>query len=373
MIELLKELIGCESTAAVGEVDACKTLAKYFNDRGVECQVDVWEDIFANATVHIKSSGEMPALLFAAHIDVVPADDDGWKCPPFVAVEHDGKIIGRGACDMKGGIAATAAAIAEVIEEGHRLKGDLIFTATAGEETTSNGIKRFVENYTDKMPPLAGIIIPEPTRFDIVTAHRGMLWLKVTTHGKTAHGSMPHLGINAILKMKALLNAIEVYTPECKEHPRLGTCSISVNKISGGSATNVVPADCSVEIDIRTLPGQSHEAIINEIEGLIDNLKQDDPEFEADVEIIRPVEAVESDDNSEFIKSFCRTVEIGETKAVGYTTDGAILKSLNKPIVVFGPGDTSLCHKPNEYIEIADVEKGKEYFKKVILNYLTSR
>ena len=370
MIELLKELVGAESTAAVGEAEACRVLAEYFAACGIECDVDIWDGKHANATVHVKSGGGRRGLLFAGHIDVVPADDAGWKCPPFVAVEYDGKIYGRGACDMKGGLAATAAAIAEIVQEGHKLKGDVIFTATASEETTSEGIKRFVENYAPKMGEVAGIVIPEPTGFDIVTAHRGMLWLKVTTHGRTAHGSMPQLGINAILKMQALLNELSGYEPECEEHPRLGKCSMSVNKIAGGSATNVVPAECVVELDIRTLPGQTHEEIVAELKGKFEKLAAKDSEFKADVEIIRPVCAIESDDNCEFIREFCQTVGIDETKAVGYTTDGSILKELGKPIVVFGPGDTGLCHKPNEFIEIEDVRRAKEYYKKLILSYL---
>ena len=371
MIELLKDLVGCESTLAVGEVDAVKVLADYFSKHGLDCQMDVWDRIHANATIHIKSGGQGPTLLFAAHIDVVPADDAGWKCPPFVAVEHDGKIFGRGSCDMKGGIASTAAAIVEVIQAGHELKGDIIFTATAAEETTSVGVKRFVQNNAGQLPPLAGIVIPEPTGFDIVTAHRGILWLKLTTHGKTAHGSMPHLGINAVMKMHRLFDELKGYMPQYQEHARLGKCSMSINKIYGGTATNVVPADCSVELDIRTLPGQSHEAIVEEVKTLFDKLQQEDSEFKADVEVIRSVEAMESDDNSDFIKSFCQIVDINETKAVGYTTDGPFLKSLNTPMVVFGPGDTDLCHKPNEYIEIDALHKAKEYYKKVILHYLT--
>lgn len=370
MIELLKDLVGCESTLAVGEAAAVGVLAEYFSKYGIDCEQDVWEDIHANATIHIKSGGQRKALLFAAHIDVVPAEDAGWKCPAFVGVECDGRIYGRGACDMKGGIASTAAAIVEIMQEGHKLNGDIIFTSTAGEETTSSGIKRFVKNYSDQLPPLAGIVIPEPTGFDIVAAHRGILWLKVTTHGKTAHGSMPHLGINAVMKMHRLVGELAEYVPEFNEHPRLGKCSMSINKIYGGTATNVVPADCSVELDIRTLPGQSHDAIVDEIKTHFERLAASDPEFKADIEIIRSVEAMESDENSEFVKSFCDTVQINETKAVGYTTDGPFLKPLNTPTIIFGPGDTELCHKPNEFIEIDDLHKAKEYYKKVILRYL---
>lgn len=371
MIELLKRLVAAESTQLVGELNAVKELAEYFNAHNIDCDVDVWDEKHANANIHIKSSGEKPALLFAAHIDVVPADDDGWKCPPFVGVEADGKIYGRGSCDMKGGIAATAAAIVEVLEEGHTLKGDIIFTSAAGEETTSCGIKRFVKNTAGSLPSLAGIVIPEPTGFDIVTAHRGILWLKVTTAGRTAHGSTPHLGINAITHMTSLLNALAGYTPPHTEHAQLGKCSMSINQIHGGTATNVVPDGCSIELDIRTLPGQKHEDITADLEKVFAQLKAKDDNFSASIETIRSVEAMETDNDCQFVKTFRETTGIDETKAVGYTTDGPFLKSLNTPTLIFGAGDTHLCHKPNEYMEITELEKAKDLYKKIILKYLT--
>ena len=371
MIELLKRLVAAESTELIGELAAVKELAGYFSSHNIDCETDVWDDKHANATVHIKTSGEKPALLFAAHIDVVPAEEDGWKCPPFVGVEAEGKIYGRGSCDMKGGVAATAAAIAEIVEEGHTLKGDLIFTSTAGEETTSCGIKRFAKNTAASLGPLAGIVIPEPTGFDIITAHRGILWLTLTTNGKTAHGSMPHLGINAITHMTSLLDALAGYVPPHTEHPRLGKCSMSINRIQGGVATNVIPDSCSIELDIRTVTGQKHEDITGDLEKVFAKLKAKDDNFSASIETTRSAEAMETDNDSEFVKSFCNVTGIGETKAVGYTTDAPFLQSLNTPTLIFGPGNTDLCHKPNEYMEIADMEKAKDLYKKVILNYLT--
>jgi succinyl-diaminopimelate desuccinylase len=371
MNELLKKLVQAESTAAVGEVGAAKVLSDYFNSHNIDCEVDVWDETRANATVHVKSSGEKPALLFAAHIDVVPAGErSDWDCEPFEALEKDGKVFGRGSCDMKGGTAATAAAIAEIVSEGHKLKGEIIFTSAAGEETSSCGIKRFAEHAGD-LGEVAGIIIPEPTKFDIVIAHRGILWLKVQTAGKTAHGSMPHLGINAIKHMNSLLNALEGYLLPHVEHPKFGKCSMSINQIHGGCATNVVPDSCSIELDIRTLPGQTHESIIGDLQRVCDELKVADSDFVASIEVMRSVEGLETDGGCEFVKEICSLTGIGETKFVGYATDGPFLSGFNAPTIIFGPGNTDMCHKPNEYIELADMERAKEYYKKIILHYLT--
>ena len=250
------------------------------------------------------------------------------------------------------------------------MAGDIILIAAAGEETDSCGAKRFVRDFGGKLPEIAGVVITEPTAFEVVTAHRGMLWLKVKTRGKTAHGSTPQLGINAIGSMKALLTELENYKIDVEPHRLLGGCSMSINTISGGREINVVPDECSIGIDIRTLPGQNHREIIDDFEKIFASLKDGNPEFEASVSIVREVGALEIDNNCDFVREFCSAVGAGGTRAVGFTTDGPHFISLGAPAVIFGPGKSDVCHKPNEYIDIADVEKAVEYYKNIILKFL---
>jgi len=277
---------------------------------------------------------------------------------------------------MKGGTVALICAITELLNEGIELKGDIIFTATAGEETDSVGIKRFIEEMeknADSMGPIAGVIIPEPTNFEIVTAHRGMLWLQATTKGKTAHGSMPHLGVNALLKMNSLINRLTAPpTPPMpsQPHPLLGESSMSINQIHAGKAVNVIPDRCSIQIDCRTTPNRTRQDILDDFQTVFAELAAADKNFDAEIEIIRGVDPLLTDTNSEFVKSFCDTTGITETKAVGFTTDGPFFAELGAPVIIFGPGKSELCHKPDEYIDIADLERGKQIFKKIILDLL---
>ena len=374
MKELLKKLIRARSTVDVGELAAANLLAEYLADHGFDCCVDTWDDeagvTRANCMGHLKTSGEKPALLFASHLDVVPPGDSSWSTDPFDPVETDGRIYGRGSTDMKGPMVAAAAAIIDCLESSAELKGDIIFAATAGEETDSCGIKRFVKDFQRQSQPIAGIIIPEPTDFKAVIAHRGMLWIEITTAGKTAHSSMPHLGINALSKMVKLLNRLEDFQPDFTAHPQLGEPSMSINVIHGGKAVNVVPDSCSVTVDIRTVPGQLHADITGQLKSVCRKLKEQDPDFHAEVEILRTVEALEGDADCEFIKNICLAGGIAKTSAVGYTTDGPFLTPLEVPIVIFGPGQSSICHQPDEYIEIADLENGRECFKKMITKLL---
>jgi len=305
MKELLKKLIRAEPTGDKGELAAAQVLAEYLSGHEIDCRIDKWQGCRANLIARIKSNGERGALLFGAHLDVVGAGEGKWLLPPFGAVEAEGRIYGRGAADMKGPLASLAGAIVEVVKEGAKLKGDFVLAATAGEETDSCGTKRFIQTDSADLPQFAGVIVTEPTDFEVATCHRGMLWLEVTTIGRSAHGSMPHLGVNAIESMKMLLNRLDDYRPGHSEYPLLGACSVSVNQIHGGKAANIVPDRCTVKIDIRTLPDQNHQSIISDLETICRKLKQDNSAFEAEIATIKSVPPLETDAEGEFARSFC--------------------------------------------------------------------
>lgn len=371
MKTLLKKLIQAKTTAEEGELAAAEIVSAEFGRFGIDSQVDSWDANRANITARIKSEGRECPLLFACHLDVVGPGKAGWQNPPFGAAESDGKIYGRGAADMKGAIASVVTAVGRIVESGTKLEGDIILVAAAGEETDSCGTKRFISDYAAKLPELSGVIITEPTDFEVVTAHRGMLWLKVTTKGKTAHSSAPQLGINAISSMKSFLDELQNYKLGFEPHKLLGDCSMSINTISGGKEINVVPDSCCIGVDIRTLPSLDNQQVIGDFEGIIAKLKQKNPEFDAEVAVIRQVDALETDSNCDFVKDFCSAVGTDKTKAVGFTTDGPFFAPLGAPVVVFGPGKPELAHKPDEYIDISDVEKAVELYTKIIFEFLT--
>lgn len=370
MKNLLKKLIRSAPVEANGELGAANTLRDYFADLNIPVEVDTWPANRANAVVRIRSTGRKPALLFGAHHDVVPANTGRWTVPPHEGVERDGRIWGRGATDMLGGLAAAAFAVAQTVREGDELQGDIILAATAGEETDSCGVVRFVESGAGSLPPLAGVILPEPTDLKVLTAHRGILWVKVTTLGRSAHGSMPHLGINAIQKANALLNELFRFQIDFPPHPKLGGSSISINRIAGGTAANIVPDRCEVEMDIRTTPGMSHEGILEKLQAILDQQKAKDCESVAELSVTRSVHALESDPDSDFVKQVCAAAEIGETGVAAFTTDGPHFRRLSENILIFGPGKPEMCHKPDEHIEIADLETAARLYQQIIRKLL---
>ena len=213
---------------------------------------------------------------------------------------------------------------------------------------------------------LAGVVICEPTQFDIITAHRGILWLRITTVGKTAHGSMPHLGVNAILKMNDLLNRLRDFEIPHTPDPLLGGYSMSINRIEGGKATNVIPDRCTIEVDIRTLPGQDYKAITAEFEKLLAQMKAADPGFEANISSLRSANGLRTDSTCPFVRSLLDVTGIDKTVSVGFARRAALRATA--PSSSSAPR-TAVCHQPDEYIEIAAVEQALHY-RRIIERFL---
>ncbi len=370
MKDLLKQLIRADSTLGQGESAVAEIIAKQFKKHGIDSQIDRWDSSRANVIGHVRSAGKRPGLLFVCHPDVVGPGDEPWEHPPFSATEENGRIYGRGAVDMKGGIAAVVTAICEVVASHIALQGDIVFAATAGEETDSSGVQRFMLE-TTWLPPLAGVIVPEPTDLAVVTAHRGLFWLRITTRGKAVHSSMPERGVNAILSMKRVLDEFERYQIAVEPHPLLGKSSLSINTIAGGEALNIVPDRCTLGLDIRTLPGQDETALRYDIERMLARLKAAVPQFEAELTTERVARALETDPQCEFVRVFCSAVEVDLTNGIGFTTDAPHLVPLGAPIVIYGPGNPKLCHQVNEYLAVADLQKSAALFKKVLYAFLT--
>jgi succinyl-diaminopimelate desuccinylase len=370
MKEFLKRLIRADSTLQAGELAAGRVVADELARSAIEAELTEWDSKRANVIARVKGGGEAPALLFICHLDVVPVGEGKWKHDPFGAEESDGAIHGRGTCDMKGGTAAAVIALREIVDSGRKLKGDVILACTAGEEIDSCGVLKFLEQYEAQLGDVAGVIVPEPTALEVVTAHRGQLWVRITTRGKTAHGSAPHLGINAIDHMNLLLDELRGYTVSDETHELLGTCTLSVNTIGGGKAMNVIPDECSIEVDIRVLPRVSHERILSDLEAMFATLRTEDPRFDAEIAILRRLQALETDPGSEFVKGICALLSAKRTRSVTYATDGAHCTDLGAPIVILGPGDPKLCHQPDEYVEISQVQRAAELYEQIILKFL---
>jgi succinyl-diaminopimelate desuccinylase len=246
------------------------------------------------------------------------------------------------------------------------LQGDLIIAATAGEEADSLGATALAAR--PDLGPVQAVVIPEPSYNDLYVAEKGAFWLELTTQGKTAHGSMPEMGRNAVMMMVALIGELSKKSFPYKEHPLLGGFSQSINTISGGVKTNVVPDNCVVTVDMRTVPGQDHRAILKQVQDLIADLSRRIPDFRASVKVTNDRAPVETSPNEPAVQTFADIVAevAGERpvpKGVRYYTDAvAFVPVLKAPMIICGPGDAKLAHQPNEHVEISKLVQAAKIY-----------
>jgi len=251
VVKLLQKVIQIETTNPPGnELDLACWLADYFAQAGVEANVLEYEGRHANLVLRLRGVGKRPALIFNAHMDTVPAGELPWRFPPFSGTLHEGKIYGRGAADMKGGLAAMTEAAVILAQSGISLGGDLIVAFTYDETYGLRGAKQLLED--GYLEGAGAIVISEPTSLDVFIAEKGALWLKCRVEGKIAHSSMPQLGQNAILGMAQFLHRVEKsLTLHADPHPLLSEPTVTVGTIRGGVAINVIPDLCEATLDIR--------------------------------------------------------------------------------------------------------------------------
>jgi acetylornithine deacetylase/succinyl-diaminopimelate desuccinylase-like protein len=299
-------------------------------------------------------------ILLAPHLDTVGADGTH-----FIPQRKNGRLHGRGACDTKGSVAAMLTALCELAESKSRpLETEIVFAGLIDEENAQAGSRALVAG--GFKADLA--IVGEPTKLQVVAAHKGSLWLELATRGRAAHGATPHLGRNAILEMARVVEVLETdYAARLKhrKHRLLGAGTVNVGKISGGTQPNIVPDRCVISIDRRTLPGETEAGVRREINRLLAAKKLSAKISSAK---LAPALPLETDARLPLVRQFLRAAGQRRPTGVDYFCDAAVLAAGGIPSVVFGPGDIAQAHTADEWISLAQLERGK----KVLLHFLKS-
>jgi acetylornithine deacetylase/succinyl-diaminopimelate desuccinylase family protein len=316
-----------------------------------------------------------PSLAWNGHLDTVPAGSlDTWSVDPFAGEVVDGRLIGRGASDMKGPVAAALVGAAAVVHAGVELAGSLTFHLVADEELAGTHGTQVLRDRGLLTQDAA--IVGEPSNLEIALAERGGAWVTATTYGAAAHGSQPHRGVNAITAMARFLIRLHEVIPDTV-HPLCGRATVNAALIEGGSAPNMVPDRCVVDIDRRTIPGESDpEKVLAPFRSLADDLKADDPTVDLRTEIREWILAAESPADTPIAEAI-RTATADQTGAVppdvGFTgiTDARFyLNDAAIPTVIFGPGDLAVAHTANESIGVEDLITGARTYARIFASFL---
>ena len=299
-------------------------------------------------------------ILLAPHLDTVGPDD-----AQFVPRRKNGRLHGRGACDTKGSVAAMLAALCELAKVKSRPhETEIVFAGLIDEEHAQAGSRALAAHGLRANFAIVG----EPTRLRAVTAHKGSLWFQLETRGKAAHGAAPQFGQNAVHEMARIVCALETdYAARLRKrkHPLLGAATVSVGTICGGTQPNIVPDRCIIAIDRRMLPGETEAGVRREIAAFL-NSKNLSAKISSTK--LAPALPLETNPKLPIVRQFLRSVGQSQPAGVDYFCDAAVLADAGIPSVVFGPGDIAQAHTADEWISLAQLERGKN----LLLNFLKS-
>jgi acetylornithine deacetylase len=334
-------------------------LEDFFRGLDVPCERQTLAPERSNIVARFQSPGAHHTLIFEAHQDTVPADN--MTVDPFGAHVENGRLYGRGSCDVKGGMAAMLAAFARVVREKPAGACNLIMACSVDEEHTFLGVQEMIRR--GLKADMA--VVAEPTSLRVVKAHKGVCRWQVTTAGRSCHSSTPELGVNAIYRMGRLLVGIERYAAELRasrSDPLLGPPTLSVGRVEGGSSVNTVPDRCRIEVDRRLIPGDEADAARRHFAEVLKAEHADVPFECGPIWINCPALGPELSGELVTRLGHCIDAVTGshEVITVPYGTDASTLALAGVPSVVFGPGDIAKAHTCDEWVPLDEVEAASE-------------
>ena len=365
LTELASRLVAIDSVnpdlvpGGAGEGEIARFVAAWCEDHGLETSVEEIAPGRWNVVAVARGSGGGKTLMLNAHMDTVGHAGMDRGLEPRV---EDGRLYGRGAYDMKSSLAALLLAGARAKELG--LRGDVVLTAVADEEVASIGTAAVAASLRAD-----AAIVTEPTEERVALAHRGFVWLEVETIGRAAHGSLPHLGIDAIAKMGHVLVGLEELDRTLRadpSHDLLGSGSLHASLVEGGVELSTYPDRCVLQAERRTIPGESAEAVAAEVQAIVDRAAASDPDFRAEVRTTFVREPFEVDRDEAVVQSVLghAAATLGrEAEVVGvpFWADAAILSAAEIPTVVYGPVGEG-AHADVEWVDLESAARSAETY-----------
>jgi len=354
--DLLARLVAFDTTSRNSNLPLADFLCDYLDRPGVRVERNPSADgTKANVIAWIGPApeGDRRGLVLSGHMDVVPAEEAGWRSDPFTLADAGDRFVARGACDMKGFLAVAANLAAEL--DPAQLRAPLALVFTYDEEVGTLGAKRLTETYEEARALPRSAIIGEPTSLRVARAHKGHFKMRVTLHGVAAHSGYPHLGANAIEPAGRVVEALsrlrrelETESPPHRElFPEVPFVPLNVGTIHGGAAINVVPDRCVVELGVRPLPGLDSAELVLRVARAV---RAAAAPFSPEVELLSDSPPMLLDEAAPIHRHLRALVGQSAEATVSFATDAGWLQQLGMDCAVFGPGSIEAAHKPNEHL-----------------------
>lgn len=371
-IEILDKLVSFDTTSRNSNLPIIDYIESYLSEHGIESfrvpdERDGWASLYAT----IGPEG-VPGVGLSGHTDVVPVDGQDWDTDPFKLIEKDGKLYGRGACDMKGFLACVMASVPEFKKRDLKVPLHILFSYD--EEVGCTGVRPMIGEFGSRFVKPRMVFVGEPTNMNVVEAHKGGLRWHVTITGRPVHSSMAPLGVNSINIAAELLTELAEIEEELK-HARVDErftpphSTLQVTQIRGGAASNIVPAETWFGWEIRGLPGVEPEKYGARFERkaseLVERMQKVAPEADIQINVANQIPAFSADPDSEVLSLALKLAGQNETFAVSYGTEASLFHLSGAPSVVCGPGNIAQAHTPNEWIEKVELEKCMTFLGKL--------
>jgi succinyl-diaminopimelate desuccinylase len=365
-IELTCRLIRFDTVNPPGrELECARYLESVLSQAGFRTQLVPMGDERASLIARRGRSGSRKPIVFTGHIDVVPLGTRPWASDPFGASVSEGRIHGRGSSDMKSGVGAfVAAAVAETARVENQT--EVVLLITAGEETGCEGATSIVK--AGLQGTAGALVVCEPTANVPFVGHKGALWLKAIAQGKTAHGSMPEEGENAVYKAARAVERLSCFDFRCERHPQLGAPTINVGTFHGGLNINSVPDRAEVQIDLRTIPAVDHAELRRRIR---EQMKED-----LQLETLIDLPGIWTSPQDPWVQRVGAIASriTGESARVGtatYFTDASVFVPVmdGVPTLVLGPGEPTLAHQTDEWCSVERVHQATAIYRELITDW----
>jgi len=373
--ELLARLVAFDTTSRNSNHPLADFLCGYLERPGVRIVRNLSADgLKTNVVVWIgpEPEGDRRGLVLSGHMDVVPADEEGWRSDPFTLTDEGDRWVARGSCDMKGFLAVAANLAAEARTASWRAPLALVFTYD--EEVGTLGAKRLTESFPEAASLPRNAIIGEPTSLRVARAHKGHFKMRATLHGVSAHSGYPHLGVNAIEPAGRVIAALAHLRRELEGErvanrelfPEVPFVPLNVGTVHGGSAINVVPDRCVVELGVRPLPGIPSEELAERVSRAV---REAASPFEPEIELLSDSPPLLLDEGAPIHRHLCGLVGQSAGASVSFATDAGWLQRLGMDCAIFGPGSIEVAHKTNEHLPKDELAAARGLLERTIRHF----
>ena len=350
---------------------AADIVARLLKSEGIGCVVQDIAPGRSNLVARLKGDGTGPALAFSAHFDTIGVEREMWQHDPFAGDIATGRLYGRGATDMKGGMAAMTMAAVELKRSGQALRGDLLLTFSAAENSSCLGAKRLVAD--GHFDGVGALLVSEPTSMKVFVSEKGALWLRATARGEYGHNAFSEDRSgdrgNAIVRLARFLDRAHDLDLAAPPHRHLKPPTINIGVVRGGLSTPLIPSTASADIDVRLVPGLDPNAVMEAFRAIAGD--------HVDIELLDVKLPVDTADDHPFVRiclEACqRETDFAEGPGgVAYYSDGAVIvPELGIPMVIIGPGEVGMSGGIDEYVDLAKLEASTKVFRRIAEQYLS--